>query len=613
MSVTSDTAKVYEAMGTVRPAVPDRLWAARVPVWAIVVLGALAAAGVGYVTALSHTAAPHGLAVVLRVAIIASLIGGGLYARGSRLQAPMGKLLIFAGLYSALWLLNGSGEQLPFSLGVLAAGLAPAVFAYLILAHPEGRVRSILERDVVLGAGGLLMLVWSLGYLTGRQPAFRAPLLVCTPHCPQNSLFLGGTIGQGLPVVRALIVISWTILVCAPALLVMRRMRSARWPFRSPLAPVEFTAIGIGVIWIGFLIVHSDRPLANAFGGAYAASILAIPVAILIGLAVERLLLGQAVANLTTQLARSPRADPETLMGAALNDPSVRIAYLRPGGKMMVDSSGAELSLPDDPNRAATWIEWDGRPVAKVIYDARLANDERFVQAAGSAAIMHLERAQLEADLIASTGELNASRLRLVEAADAERQRIERDLHDGIQQELVGLRISLEMAAQTTETEPERGQRMLRSIGRQMDELIDSLRSLARAIYPTLLKDQGLSAALRSVSTRLPISVTLRLGTLSRYPQDVEIAAYFCCLEAIQNVVKHAGEGAEVIVQVGERGQELHFAIIDSGCGFDVERVEDAHGLVNMRDRVEAFGGRFVVSSHEGEGTTVSGAIPFVW
>lgn len=589
-----------------RPRVPG----VHVPSWAILGLGALAASGVGYATAQSHTAAPRGVAVLLRVAIILSLITAGLYARSSRLQAAMGKLLIFAGFFSVLWLLNGAGEGPLFSLGVLAAGLAPTIFAYLILAHPEGRVRSQLERDIVLGAGALLMLVWSIGALTAREPVFRTPLLACTPHCPANSLFVGRTLGDADSLLRVLIVTGITIISCAPALLILRRMRSARELFRSPLVAVELTAIAIALLWTAFLIAHPDRSLAATLGGAYVASVVAIPIAILIGLATERLLLGQALVDLTTELAGAPGADPETVMGDALNDPSVRIGYQRAGRSVMVDSTGAELTMPGDPSRTATWIERDGRRVATVIYDARLANDERFVQAAGSAAIMHLEKAQLEADLKASTRELAASRLRLVEAADAERERIERDLHDGIQQQLVGLRIRLDMAAEAMDTDPERGQQMVRLIGGQMDDLIDTLRSLARAIYPTLLKDHGLAAALRSISSRLPIPITLRLGRLSRYSEDLEIAVYFCCLEAIQNVAKHAGRDAEVILQVGEKGHELYFAIIDSGVGFEVQGVESAHGLVHMRDRVEALEGTFSVRSREGEGTTVRGLIP---
>jgi signal transduction histidine kinase len=591
---------------TARPNVPGL----RLPPWAILGLGALAASGVGYAAAQSPSAAPRGVAVLLRVAIIMSLITAGLYARSSRLQAAMGKLLIFAGFFSVLWLLNGAGARLPFSLGVLAAAFAPAVFAYLILAHPEGRVRSELERHVVLGAGALLVLVWWISYLTARQPVFRTPLLACAPHCPANSLFVGGTLGPGDPLLRVLIVISTTVLACAPPLLILRRMRSARVLFRSPLVAVELTAIAIALLWIAFLIAHPDRSLADTLGAAYVASVVAIPIAILIGLATERLLLGQALVDLTTELAGAPGADPETVMGDALNDPSVRIAYQRPGRSVVVDSTGAELTMPGDSSRAATWIERDGRRVATVIYDARLANDERFVQAAGSAAIMHLEKAQLEADLKASTRELAASRLRLVEAADAERQRIERDLHDGIQQQLVGLRIRLDMAAEALDTDPERGQQMVRLVGRQMDDLIDTLRSLARAIYPTLLKDHGLAAALRSISSRLPIPITLRLGRLSRYSEDLEIAVYFCCLEAIQNVAKHAGPDAEVVVEVGEKGDQLSFAIIDSGKGFDVGAVKAAHGLVHMRDRVEALEGSFSVRSRVGEVTTVRGLIP---
>jgi signal transduction histidine kinase len=580
--------------------------------WAILVLGALAAGAVAYTTSESPTAGPPNFAVVLRVVIIGALIGAGVYAQTSHIQAAMGTLLIAAGFYSSLWLLNGSSHSILFTVGVFCSGLAPTLFAYLVLAHPEGRVQSRSERWFIAGAGAVLLLVWAVAYLTSPQPPLRTPLIRCIPHCPRNALFLGFTITDALPVLKAIILVSWTTIACAPVLLIFRRMRTAPALVRAPLIPVEFTAVTIAFAWVGYLVARTGASgSADALGGVYVAAAAAIPVAILVGLAMERLFLGQAVAGFTTQLMLTARADPEVLMGAALSDPSLRIAYQRPGRHMMVDSSGTELALPGgDPHRATVWIERGRRAVAAVIYDSRLATNARFVQAAGAAAIMHLENAQLEADLKASTRELAASRSRLVEAADAERQRIERDLHDGIQQQLVGLRLKLDMAAEVIAAEPRRGQGMVLAIGRQMDDLIGTLRSLAGGIYPPLLSDRGLADALKSAAGRAPLPVSVRAGALRRYPQDVEIAVYFCCLEAIQNVAKHAGRGVEAVVRIREEKHVLRFEVSDSGCGFNPGHVSAAHGLVNMRDRMEAVGGTLTVTSSAGSGTSVRGAVP---
>jgi signal transduction histidine kinase len=198
----------------------------------------------------------------------------------------------------------------------------------------------------------------------------------------------------------------------------------------------------------------------------------------------------------------------------------------------------------------------------------------------------------------------------LVEAADAERQRIERDIHDGVQQQLVGLRIKLELAVEAIKEEPARGEQMLSSIGRQMDDLIGALRSLARDIYPSLLGERGVVAAVRSAAQRAPLPVSFRTDAVGRYADAIEVAVYFCCVEAIQNVVKHGGPGAEAVVRFWEDGELLRFEVADSGMGFDVESVTTASGLVNMSDRIEAVGGNLTVRSRVGLGTSIQGRVP---
>jgi signal transduction histidine kinase len=151
---------------------------------------------------------------------------------------------------------------------------------------------------------------------------------------------------------------------------------------------------------------------------------------------------------------------------------------------------------------------------------------------------------------------------------------------------------------------------MLSSIGRQMDELIGALRSLARGIYPVLLSERGLVAAVRSAAQRTPLDVAVRASAIERYADEIEVAVYFCCLEAIQNVVKHAGRDAHATVHFWERGGQLHFRVTDSGKGFDPRAIEPGSGLVNMRDRVEAVGGRLTITSRRGCGSSVEGQVP---
>ena len=316
--------------------------------------------------------------------------------------------------------------------------------------------------------------------------------------------------------------------------------------------------------------------------------------------------MGQALAEFVSQLARMPAADPEALMAAALRDPSLKVAYRRPGRATYVDSAGVPVEdLPDDT--AITWIERDHEPVAAVMYNEDLSGYEPFVQAAGAAALIRFEKTQLEADLKASTADLASSRIRLMEMAHSERRRLERDLHDGVQQHLVGLRIKLDMAAETIKEDLERGERALASVGRQMDDVLQELRLLARGIYPSILHECGLREALRSAARSSPLAVSVRAAGLGRYPEDLEVAVYFCCLEAIQNVVKHAGPDATAMVTLSREGSYLRFEVHDTGVGFDPESDGQGSGLVNMRDRIEAVGGSLEVTARRGRGTSVRG------
>jgi len=574
----------------------------------VAVLGALAAAGVAGTTARNPLASPPGVAVELRVAIIVTLIGAGLYAQTSKPQARMGWLLIGAGFMSSLWLLNGSSNRLLFSIGVVCAGEAPVMFAYLMLAHPTGRLPSRRDARFLWWTGGALATLWLLGVVMTLQPPLSTPLLRCAPHCPPN-VFTLGSADAAVGVVQAAMRIGWIALSVGTPLLLLRRVPVSPAPVRRALIPVAAVATLVPLLLAGYVAADAaGAGAAQTLGALYIGTAVAIPVAILVGLGRERLFMGQTLAEFVSQLARLPRADPETLMAAALRDPSLRIAYRRPGMGTYVDSRGVPVSeFP--PGGAVAWINRGGRPVAAVLYSAELARDERFVQAAGAAALIWLEKVQLEADLKASTAEMAASRVRLLEMAHAERRRLERDLHDGVQQHLVGLRIRLEMAADTIRDDPGQGERVLAAVGRQMDDLLHEVRSLARGIYPSLLSERGVGEALRAAARSSPVAVEVR-GRVGRYAEDVEVAVYFCCLEALQNVAKHAGPDAPATVTLWEGEGRLSFEVRDSGVGFSPRNGSRGSGLINMRDRIEAVGGELAVSSQRGRGTSVRGSVP---
>jgi len=207
--------------------------------------------------------------------------------------------------------------------------------------------------------------------------------------------------------------------------------------------------------------------------------------------------------------------------------------------------------------------------------------------------------------------ELRASRARIVAASDAARRQIERNLHDGAQQHLVALAVNLRLARQIAESDLGTAKEMLEQLGHDLQDAVQELRSLAHGIYPPLLVDRGLSEALYAAGGRSALPTSVVSDGIGRYPAEVEAAIYFCCLEAMQNAGKHAGDGSTISVRVWEDVGALLFEVADDGAGFDPSQGDTlGHGFINMGDRVGAVGGTFGVQSAPGHGTRVSGRIP---
>ena len=206
--------------------------------------------------------------------------------------------------------------------------------------------------------------------------------------------------------------------------------------------------------------------------------------------------------------------------------------------------------------------------------------------------------------------ELRASRARILASADDERRRIERDLHDGAQQRLVALRIRLELAAEAVAEGRAEPVEILRELGIEAEVALEEVRSLAHGIYPAPLAALGLAGALQAVAVRGPVPTTVMAEAGLRYPRDVETAAYFCCLEAMQNAAKHAPRATVIRVVLSEGEHALAFEVRDDGPGFDPERTPPGTGLTNMRDRLTAVGGELEVRSAPGAGTRVLAIIP---
>jgi signal transduction histidine kinase len=218
-----------------------------------------------------------------------------------------------------------------------------------------------------------------------------------------------------------------------------------------------------------------------------------------------------------------------------------------------------------------------------------------------------LQRSQ---DLVlAQANELRQSRQRVVEVADEERRRIERDLHDGAQQRLLGLLLGLRSTRALLATDPEAGSHRLTELEKEVQATLTEIRELAHGIYPPALTARGVVAALTSLSERMPIPTTVESQLTSRVPEPMEVAIYFGCLEALQNTIKHGGEEVEATVRIWDDGSNVYFSVTDTGPGFAVAPLPDKGGLANIRDRLGAVGGTIEFPAFT-SGATVRGVIP---
>ena len=291
------------------------------------------------------------------------------------------------------------------------------------------------------------------------------------------------------------------------------------------------------------------------------------------------------IRRLVVDLDRRSGALTEPL-GRALGDEALRVAFWLPERERWVDASGQPVDLPQHGgDRAVTRVQGPQGPLAALIHDKRLRRDPRLLEAVAAAARLALENERLEAELRARIAEVRASRQRLVATGDAERRRIERDLHDGAQQRLVSLSLGLQMVGMRLGQRPDASETQL--LGRGMDvarEAIDELRAIAAGIFPAALAEEGLAAALADLAVASPIPVQLDETPQVRAATTAEAAAYFAAVEAIGTAAR---DDPDAEVRLSARVQRSHLEL-------SVEQVDgnsiDLHSL-DLEDRVDAVGG----------------------
>ena len=547
------------------------------------------------------------LALPVAVLVGWSLIGSGLLAARSRREDHLALALIFTGFAWFASMLPLSHNAVLFTAGEVVYSLYYAGFLYLILSFPAGRLQGKLDRALMWIAIALVtvgQVAW-LFFADSRR-------LVC-PTCPANLLEVARDDGTAKLLYSLRQFVGLVIALAAIGLLAGRWRRASRPQRRAVMPVVVAGAAALAVLVASYVAAVLGMPVAPALGRATWFVTAAIPVAVLLVFIQRRLAQG-AVAGLVVELgAPGPPGAAVDLRGAlsrALGDPSLALAYWYPAESRYVDSDGRPVELPEPgAARGSTVIERDGRPVAALIHDPALEYNSVLVDSVCAAAGLTLDNERLQAELRARLVDLQASRARLVEATDTERRRIERDLHDGAQQQLVALRISLGLARQLVITSPGEAAELIAQTEQQAADALDELRELARGIYPPLLADLGLRAALEAQARKAALPVTVEAPGLGRYPQKIEAAVYFCVLEALQNAAKYA-QASAARVTLRPDGQWLAFTVEDDGQGFDPATTPRGTGLQGVADRLGALGGTADVTSAPGHGTRVTGRVP---
>jgi signal transduction histidine kinase len=428
--------------------------------------------------------------------------------------------------------------------------------------------------------------------------------------CPDNVAFVGGAgLAHTFRMVEGVGRVCWAAALFA---YLIARLLAASRPRRRVLIPVYWasipfvTAFGLNALLVDVL----GRSLSPWLLAAFTATRIAFPFGFIAALLLAQAYAGAALATMARALGGGPSiADVERLVRRVLDDPRASLAFWLPRRRLFVDRHGRRVDL-DPAEESKTWSGFGhgGEPLLAVVYDPVLSEDPELVEAVGAASVLALENRRLQQDLIDSIDALRASQRRLVMAASSERRRIERDLHDGTQQKLVALRIQLELAReQAADSGAVRSR--LAALGTDFDEVLADLRSVAHGIYPPLLADEGLPAALQDAARRAVVPVALDLQDVGRLTEDREAAIYYCCLEALQNVAKHAGDSAVVTLRLWRDDRAVRFSIVDDGAGFVRRPRLHGAGLTNMSDRIGAVGGSLVIQSAPGEGTTIEGRI----
>jgi signal transduction histidine kinase len=536
-----------------------------------------------------------------------SFLGTGLFAWWRRPANRTGALMTATGFAWFLQAMTASGNEWVFTAGFAVNPFAYGLLIHMLVAFPEGRLTTRLQRRVV-GLSWFVVTVMQFVLIPFIDPADFAPC----DGCPDNALLVAGD----KAVVDAIIGVQTVLAVIAlvgVVVLLVRRYRSTPPAQRRTLGPVLWAG-GLGMIATAVQLAvgasGAETGVAQALYVASIAVLASVPWAFLFGLRRSRFTRAGAVSELVARLGEGPerRGRLRDALADALGDPTLELAYWIPDREIYVDAEGASVELPRrGSGRAAAAVERDGALLGAIVHDNSLSEERELVSAASAAAALAIENERLDAELRARVEELRRSRERLIEVGLAERRALERNLHDGAQQRLVALALSLRLARGMVDEDPGGAGEMLDEAQLELAEATAELRELARGIHPAVLSDRGLSAALEALAGRAPLPVEILETPAERLPAVVEAAAYYVVAEALTNVARYArAEHAEV--RITRENGRVTVLVADDGVG-GADPVGGT-GLQGLADRIAALDGRLEVESPPGGGTTVRARIP---
>ncbi len=572
----------------------------------------LVAIGAGLLLATSdHLVDPIAYGIQ-RAVIIVGWSSAALYWLVRRPGNRLGLAFVALALASVVMSLQGASDPLLHSISVFGDFPSFVLAYFVIFAFPDGRLARTPER--------LLLAGWVLSFSNFFPGLFFSPVVSgggpvagCNAACPTNAFMIADrpTIADGFGSNVSYLVLALGVATIA---LLSYRMATATRPRRRALMPVYVPAVLLTVpvlIFHGIVTQHLDLDPSTISDVGWFLTVgrALIPYGFVLSIVVSTFFAATALKKIVSRLVENPSAaELRTTLAAALDDPSLKIGFRLEQAGGFVDSSGEPLPSAPPAGQSSTPVTRNGETVAVIMHDRALDTDPELVTAAGQALLLAIENGRLTTEVQSMNTELRATRARIVATGDAQRRKIERDLHDGAQQHLAALSIRVGLARELAD--PEAAQR-LDDVGKELEEILEELRDLAHGLYPPLLREFGLREALGSAVRRSASPAKLEAAAIGRYSEDVEAAVYFCCVESLQNVDKHAGAGATAVVRLWERDRRLYFEIVDDGVGYDARSARDpGQGLANMSDRIGALGGTLVVESARGRGTTVRANIP---